>query len=1028
MKNHFFRLAILALSFSLIFTGLALAQQAVGVVTALRGKAQLTRATTKTALSFKDDLNLRDVIDTQEKSLIRVLFGGKSTVTMRELSRLEVREELIPGGTTRTVYELSSGSILVNVARSLMRKGDEVQIRTPNAVARVTGSTILVQYNAALAQTIFILLTGSAIATPQGQPPITLTPNTSVNVTGTAATGVQVGPVGTVTQAEATEIVDASEVEAAVTEEANQEQTAKVQTEQAAELATAIVEAVTGETLAALQDTQQEAQETVQEVETAGTEQTVETIAQSPPQTAIEQGFTPVVEAASEEPAPSSGGGTVSETLESESVQIAILEGGGILPSSLASTLPFIFGSDTTSSRSSFFQLSNETLNVSDNLILVKSGVNVNLTGKLLSDIGSTFNIGSRFLRLRDGATLTSTTTSPLITLSGSTVDAERTFVSLSSSTSSGSTLTLSGPLLDATNSSSITTGDPDLNRRSLLFVGNSSTLSSSGSDPLITFNQSTLNTSGAFLSLRRSGATPSTVSLAGPLLKATNSTFKSFSNFQVTTSCCSFLFLAETGKLESSGTTALFQLTDSTFDIGGNLVSLREVGTVNPGTPGPATLTLKGPLLTDSGSTFTIARNFLRVRDSSSLSSTTTSPLITLSGSTLKTNTLVTAASSSTRFLDLRLSGKLTLGGPFLKATSSTFTTNADFARVTQLATLTGTGTTALFQFTNSTFNIGSDTVESDGGEPGDNFFRVDDSSGSTVTGAATVTLAGPLVSDSGSTFTIADDFLRVIDGSTLTSTTTSPLITLSGSTVNVSDDLFDVEGQSITDQPIKGSQSSFTVNSKTASNPIGALFKATNAANITVKSAVELDNALFEATLPVVELVGSSTTQTKITASDTFADIGRSNASKVLLKGPFIALDNSLIKVTTGPLLSLKNGSTMDVSGDLLKLISGSTINVVNGPLIKVDGSGSALDVTGALVNFGGTGGNTIIVRNGLCSGTCATKGASSINVLEQTSGTITISGTDIKNLSFGSIDVGSTDAVIQVRNSGTVTIQGN
>jgi len=262
MKNHFFRLAILALSFSLIFTGLALAQQAVGVVTALRGKAQLTRATTKTALSFKDDLNLRDVIDTQEKSLIRVLFGGKSTVTMRELSRLEVREELIPGGGTRTIHDLSSGSILVNVARSLMRKGDEVQIRTPNAVARVTGSTILVQYNAALAQTIFILLTGSAIATPQGQPPITLTPNTSVNVTGTTATGVQVGPVGTVTQAEATEIVDASEVEAAVTEEANQEQTAKVQTEQAAELATAIVEAVTGETLTALQDTQQEAQET----------------------------------------------------------------------------------------------------------------------------------------------------------------------------------------------------------------------------------------------------------------------------------------------------------------------------------------------------------------------------------------------------------------------------------------------------------------------------------------------------------------------------------------------------------------------------------------------------------------------------------------------------------------------------------------------------------------------------------------------------------------------------------------------
>ncbi len=99
------------------------------------------------------------------------------------------------------------------------------------------------------------------------------------------------------------------------------------------------------------------------------------------------------------------------------------------------------------------------------------------------------------------------------------------------------------------------------------------------------------------------------------------------------------------------------------------------------------------------------------------------------------------------------------------------------------------------------------------------------------------------------------------------------------------------------------------------------------------------------------------------------------------------------------------------------------------MNGPLIKVNGSGSALNVTGALVEFGTAGAtSTIIMRNGLCSGTCATKGASSINVLEQTGGTITISGTDVKNPSLGSFDVGATDAVIQARNSGSVNIQGN
>jgi len=187
---------------------------------------------------------------------------------------------------------------------------------------------------------------------------------------------------------------------------------------------------------------------------------------------------------------------------------------------------------------------------------------------------------------------------------------------------------------------------------------------------------------------------------------------------------------------------------------------------------------------------------------------------------------------------------------------------------------------------------------------------------------------------------------------------------------------------------------------------------------------NAILLDTALFEATLPVVELVGTSSTQTKFTTADAFADIFE---SKVVLKGPFIALDNSLIKVTNGPLLNLRNKSTMDVSGDLLKLISGSTINVVNGPLIRVEGSGTALNVTGGLVNFGGTGGNTIIVRNGLCSGSCFTKGSPAINILEQTSGTITISGTSIRNSSLGSIDAGSTDAVIEAINSGKVTIQG-
>ena len=134
-------------------------------MTALKGKAQLTRAATQTDLSFKDDLSLRDIIDTREKSLARILFGGKSSVTVRELSRLEVREELLPTGTVRSIYELSYGGILVNVVQRLLRPGDEVQIRTPNAVAGVRGTTIFARYIPELGRSIFICLTGRCVVT-----------------------------------------------------------------------------------------------------------------------------------------------------------------------------------------------------------------------------------------------------------------------------------------------------------------------------------------------------------------------------------------------------------------------------------------------------------------------------------------------------------------------------------------------------------------------------------------------------------------------------------------------------------------------------------------------------------------------------------------------------------------------------------------------------------------------------------------------------------------------------------------------
>jgi hypothetical protein len=121
----------------------ALAQaQPVGVVTTLTGQATLARTALPAplALKFKDDVFERDRISTAEKSIVRVLLGGKAIVTVRELSVVTITEE--PG---RATVDLASGKIGVSVAKQRMRPGESLEIRTPNAVAAVRGTVITVE-------------------------------------------------------------------------------------------------------------------------------------------------------------------------------------------------------------------------------------------------------------------------------------------------------------------------------------------------------------------------------------------------------------------------------------------------------------------------------------------------------------------------------------------------------------------------------------------------------------------------------------------------------------------------------------------------------------------------------------------------------------------------------------------------------------------------------------------------------------------------------------------------------------------
>jgi hypothetical protein len=114
----------------------------VGVVTTLAGTVTVARAALPAPrpLHFKDDVFVRDHIATAEKSVVRVLLGGKALVTVRELSSLTIKEE-----TGRSTVDLTSGKIAMGVVRQRMRPGEVIEIRTPNAIAAIRGTVLVVE-------------------------------------------------------------------------------------------------------------------------------------------------------------------------------------------------------------------------------------------------------------------------------------------------------------------------------------------------------------------------------------------------------------------------------------------------------------------------------------------------------------------------------------------------------------------------------------------------------------------------------------------------------------------------------------------------------------------------------------------------------------------------------------------------------------------------------------------------------------------------------------------------------------------
>jgi hypothetical protein len=137
--------AVVALSLlALLGPALAWAQtpSKAGVVTTLEGNVTAARSAVPqpVALKFKDDVFINDRVVTGDRSLARMLLGGKAVVTVRERSALTITE--VPGLST---IELDTGKIAVAVAKEKMRPGERIEVKTPNAVAAVRGTVFVIE-------------------------------------------------------------------------------------------------------------------------------------------------------------------------------------------------------------------------------------------------------------------------------------------------------------------------------------------------------------------------------------------------------------------------------------------------------------------------------------------------------------------------------------------------------------------------------------------------------------------------------------------------------------------------------------------------------------------------------------------------------------------------------------------------------------------------------------------------------------------------------------------------------------------
>jgi hypothetical protein len=265
-----------------------------------------------------------------------------------------------------------------------------------------------------------------------------------------------------------------------------------------------------------------------------------------------------------------------------------------------------------------------------------------------------------------------------------------------------------------------------------------------------------------------------------------------------------------------------------------------------------------------------------------------------------------------------------------------------------------------------------------------------------------SSASLAGPLLRSTDTNLTVATSLLTVLPGGSFVSSTTDPLVSIKGGTHALGTDvaMFDLASSGTALDADTGLMLATTTALKTG----GSLFEA-DGATITTNQAIRVDQALLEASAPLLHLKNGSQLTT---ATDAIALGGQSRLTSTAAS--LVALNASRMLVSMGSLVNVSGGSLLNVAGNLVSLSNGSALSLFNGSLLSVSG-GSLANIGGSLLSFGGSGGNLLSISNNFCGSSCAMISGIPVALLNgATAANVSIGSGAIQNANLGSVKLGT------------------